>query len=320
MSRRTASADIDDQAAHWAARVDRGPLTTADQARLDLWLALDPRHLGAYARAQAIMMSVEASADAQQTSPIPPLPRRRVMSRRGLIWGGAIAAAAGVAGTAGLLSSAAALEYRTGRGEVRLVPLSDGSSMTLNTVTTVRVRYAPNERRVELLAGEALFTAVRNPGRPFLVEAADNEVRTLGDTFAVRRLSDSVVQVVVHGGEAELLNRRTHRHTRLAANMSAVAGVGITPASSTLSPTQVRRALAWREGLIAFEGESLAEAAQEFARYSDTRIVIDDPAVARSTITGLFAANDPVGFAQAAALSLDLKADRQPGLVRLHSK
>lgn len=319
MSRRTASADIDDQAAQWAARVDRGPLTTAEQARLDLWLALDPRHLGAFARAQAIMVSVETVAETRKIPPFAPA-RRRLLSRRGLIWGGAAVAAAGAATATGLLSSAAAHEFRTKRGEVRLVPLSDGSSMTLNTETTVRVRYGPKERRVELLAGEALFTAVRNPGRPFLVEAAENEVRTAGDTFAVRRLSDSVVQVVVHGGEAELLNARTHGRIRLVANMRAVGGVGATPASATLSPTEVRRALAWREGMIAFEGQSLAQAAREFARYSDTRIVIDDPALARRTVTGLFAANDPVGFAQAAALSLDARADPQPGLVRLYAR
>jgi len=62
--------------------------------------------------------------------------------------------------------------------------------------------------------------------------------------------------------------------------------------------------LAWKDGRLAFEGETLAQAASEFARYSDTRIVIDDPALAHEAITGLYQSNDPVGFARAAALAL----------------
>ena len=52
-------------------------------------------------------------------------------------------------------------------------------------------------------------------------------------------------------------------------------------------------------------------------KYSDTRIIIQDPSIGREEITGLFASNDPVGFARAAALSLDLKATVGPNEVRI---
>jgi transmembrane sensor len=48
----------------------------------------------------------------------------------------------------------------------------------------------------------------------------------------------------------------------------------------------------------------LSQAAAEFDRYSDTKIVIDDPTLATEEIAGLFRATDPVGFAQTVALSL----------------
>jgi transmembrane sensor len=72
--------------------------------------------------------------------------------------------------------------------------------------------------------------------------------------------------------------------------------------------TQVERNLAWQYGQISFENETLAEAAQEFARYSDTKIAVD-PAIANRTITGMFASNDPVGFAKVAASVLDLHVE-----------
>jgi transmembrane sensor len=80
---------------------------------------------------------------------------------------------------------------------------------------------------------------------------------------------------------------------------------------------QVHRQLAWQNGQIAFEGETLAQAAQEFSRYSDTRIVIEDPALAREEIAGLFKATDPVGFAQTIAISLNAHASIGEGEVRL---
>ena len=55
----------------------------------------------------------------------------------------------------------------------------------------------------------------------------------------------------------------------------------------------------------------------EFARYSSTPIIIDDPAIAERTVTGLFSANNPVGFAQAVATSMNLTVDVESSGVRL---
>jgi len=99
------------------------------------------------------------------------------------------------------------------------------------------------------------------------------------------------------------------------AEASSVQGEAI--AARPLPPAQLQRQLAWQTGQIAFEGETLAQAAAEFARYSDTKIVIDDPALAREEITGLFKTTDPVGFAKKTAISLNLHASIGEGEVRL---
>jgi transmembrane sensor len=81
----------------------------------------------------------------------------------------------------------------------------------------------------------------------------------------------------------------------------------------------VGRELAWRVGRLAFHGETLGQAAAEFARYSDIRILIDDPSIADQKVTGLFVSADPVGFSQAVATAFDLQveiSDRQIHLVR----
>jgi len=55
MTSRLSSAEVYDRAAYWIAKFDAGPLSAEDQARLDAWLAEDPRHLGAFAKAMAIL-------------------------------------------------------------------------------------------------------------------------------------------------------------------------------------------------------------------------------------------------------------------------
>ena len=54
MGNRKGSAEIDDVAALWVARVEARTLSPAEDLELDAWLAEDVRHLGAFARAQAV--------------------------------------------------------------------------------------------------------------------------------------------------------------------------------------------------------------------------------------------------------------------------
>ena len=105
---------------------------------------------------------------------------------------------------------------------------------------------------------------------------------------------------------------------RITANTLAVAAQEEAAIAAKAVPAaQLQRQMAWQDGHIAFEGETLAEAAAQFARYSDTRIVIEDPRLAKEEIAGLFKATDPVGFAHTIAISLNAHARVAEGEVRL---
>jgi transmembrane sensor len=321
MAKETAR-EIDAAAAAWAARADRG-LSEAEARALDSWLAGDSRRLGAYAKARAVALHSERAralgsgfnpADFEDvgTGDARGLPRRRLLL-------GAGAVAAGLAGSIGLALQLRRGRYATRRGEVRVFPLEDGSVVTLNTASRVSVDYSPERRSIQLIEGEALFDVAKDRARPFVVAAGDAEVRAVGTSFTVSRLPDTPVRVLVREGVVEVRRRNTAAAAAviLPANTRLGSGAAASEAPVAVPATEVSRELAWREGRIAFEGETLAEAAAEFARYSDTRIVIDDPAIAREEITGLFQANDPVGFARAVAVSLDLNAVVGAGEVRL---
>jgi transmembrane sensor len=237
-----------------------------------------------------------------------------------MLWLGGSAVAAAMIGAVGLRLTGAT-RYGTRLGEVRVVTLKDGSVITLNTSSSIRVDMGSARRLVALEAGEALFDVASDPARPFIVEAGDAAVRAVGTSFAVRRFGSAPVEVVVREGLVEVTAPSNARPIRMGANSRLVAaGTGPMGVPARLQPDAISRELAWKDGRLAFEGEALGRAAQSFARYSDIRIVIDDPAVAREEITGLFAANDPVSFARAAALSLDLSVTVNSGEVRLQRR
>jgi transmembrane sensor len=191
-------------------------------------------------------------------------------------------------------------------------------SAQINTATTARVKFSDAERHVELVSGEALFDVARDVARPFVVEAGRSRVRALQTSFSVRKLSDADVQVSVRQGMVQIMRPASAGLALLAANTRTVVSDGGSDVkTSQIAPNELTRELAWRQGMLSFEDEPLREAAAEFARYSDTAIRFDDSAIGDETITGLYAANDPQGFARSAALSLGLRSAEQPGSVTL---
>src|SRR4051812_16868833 len=312
---------IDAEAADWAARLDRGPLSAEDEAALQGWLDGDTRALGAFGRMRALALSSERARalgpdfDPASFEPAAYVPRRRIMQV-----GGAIAAAA-------LISAGGAwqvLRHRgrfiTGKGETKVVALQDGSVVTLNTASEIQVSYSDTVRAVELVRGEALFDVAKNKSRPFVVAAGDTSVRVVGTSFSVRRIDTAPVQVLVREGTVEVFKpAQDTKPVRISANSMAVAQADNMQAIATmpLPAAQLHRQMAWQNGQIAFEGETLARAAEEFSRYSDTRIVIEDSGLAKEEIAGLFKATDPVGFAQTIAISLNAHAKIEEGEVRI---
>lgn len=310
--------EIDAAAADWAARADRG-LSPEEAQTLEAWLAGDIRRVGAYAKARAVMLYTDRAQalgrtydpEAFRAAGAPARPSRRLLI-------GGTAAAAVAAAVFGVGLRLKPVVYSTRRGEVRVISLQDGSVITLNTASKVAVSYSERRRDVKLVAGEALFDVAHDQSRPFVVAAGDTQVRAVGTSFTVSHIGATPVRVLVREGVVEVNRPKLAAPVRAAANTRVLAPIqAISVESAAVPAAEVGRALAWREGRIAFEGETLAQAAEQFSRYSDIRIVIADAGTANEEITGLFQANDPVGFAQAVATSLDLKTQVGAGEVRI---
>lgn len=293
------SADLDRIAADWVAREDRRALTAAEAAERDAWLAADDRRQGAYVRAHAAWAMMERGR-AMASDPAP-VRRWPMVTRRELIAASAVGAIALTGALA--VSRIGVTTYRTDRGEIRQVPLGDGSSAAINTASRIEVAMDEDQRLVRLTSGEAWFDVSR--GRtPFVVEARDVRLRAADGAFAVRRLADGAEVVVAKGTVECWTTADPSRVLRLPAGTKLLIANALPTAPQALAPANVERLLAWRQGMVGLDGETLAEAAAEFNRYNDRQIVIADAALGQERLVGFFRANDPEGFVRAAAETL----------------
>src|SRR3546814_4545928 len=76
--------------------------------------------------------------------------------------------------------------YRTGIGEQRTFELADGSKVTLNTATEIRVDYRARGRIDRLVRGQAHLDVAHAPDRPLSVLVVGLKVTAHSTSFAVR--------------------------------------------------------------------------------------------------------------------------------------
>ncbi len=315
---------ISEQAARWVIREDAGALRLDEQWELDAWLRQDSRHLGAYVRARAQWIDLDrlCALNGPTAQTAIASGAREGMTRRELIAAGIAAAAAVGGGLAWIDRHKDGTLYASGIGEVRRIVLADSSTMLLNTATEVAVDFTERQRRLRLIRGEALFEVAHDKSWPFVVHADQAAVRAVGTAFAVK-LEGKAVEVTVTEGVVEVADPTaapaTGRNTasalplqpiRLAANERFVATRSHSAVIQDIAPADVDRQLAWRDGMVSFNGESLQTAVNEINRHNRRQIVVTDPSLAAKPVVGIFRATDLDGFAEAAAIALKARAVR----------
>ncbi len=216
--------------------------------------------------------------------------------------------------------------YATPVGGLASVPMADGSKVTLNTDSQIRIALTDSERRVELKHGEAFFEVSKDPNRPFVVRAGSERVIAVGTKFSVRREGDDI-EVVVTEGKVRVEGSATGQGSRtdgsadvfLTPGSIARAGeAGVLVQRKTLPEAEEQ--LSWRTGVLMFRDQSLQEAVAEFNRYNERKIVIQDPAVASLKIEGNFRATNVEAFVRLLESGFPVRAESQPDQIVLMSK
>lgn len=304
----SSTSEIEQQVAEWAVRMSTAPLTADEQRALKSWLEADLRHVGALAKARAQWQQLDRVAMLHQgngaTFPSAGItPPFSGWSRRALL--AASLSGIGVLGLGWSNWSPAQELYTTEIGEMRRIPLADGSTLILNTDSAARVQVADDQRRVHLLRGEALFEVQADP-RPFVVTAREWQMLAQSTVFGVR-LRPQQVTVTVKQGEIALQTDTTYTSsapTRIDANKQLQLNTAHPMQVEAISEQLLEQRFAWLDGMVVFSGETLREAVAEINRHNHRQLVIDDASLAAQPIVGAFKATDVDAFAAAAAAAL----------------
>jgi transmembrane sensor len=216
--------------------------------------------------------------------------------------------------------------YATPVGGLASVPMPDGSNVTLNTNSQIRIALTDTERRVELGHGEAFFEVSKDPKRPFVVRAGDKRVIAVGTKFSVRREGDDI-EIVVTEGKVRVEDGAVRQDSRVGGS----ADVFLTPGSIARADDagvlvqqrtlpEAEEHLSWRTGWLTFRDLGLADAIAEFNRYSARKIVIQDPAIASLKIEGNFRATNVEAFVRLLESGFPVRAEVRADQILLTAK
>ncbi|MCA0899335.1 FecR family protein [Microbulbifer agarilyticus] len=334
-----------DQACAWIARLRSDSISDADRRAFASWMSDDSANrqafdemaelwgdLGAFSHMplnelypESVPTNQSAAANTQSSRTSASASTSGWNLPQWLLGGGAVAACLTVAlwvGNQWLQQAPASQQvYATAVGETRTVSLADGSQVQLNTNSELVVTFSRDERRTQLLRGEAYFDVARQTARPFTVAAGEANIRVLGTQFNVER-NRSNTRVSVTGGVVAVSESRTAsglqpETVKLTRNQKvSVSGSGL----SDVSRTSANEALDWTRGQLVFDRTPLNEALEELNRY------LDVPAAAAAnvgdrTLSGTFELADPESTLSAIATALDLDQDQSnPNLTLLSPK
>jgi len=195
--------------------------------------------------------------------------------------------------------------YATGIGEQRTLKLADGSTVTLNTHSRLTARLGTRTRDIVLLEGEAYFKVMKDEKRPFRVTSDRALVQALGTEFVVRREALSTAVTVVEG-RVSVARAADVRHFGSAVptrgkeesvHLDAGHRADVDDAEiRTRNVAHPENVLAWQSRRLIFEGDTLADAVAEFNRYNTLQLSLQDSALSRERISGVFDADQPMAL------------------------
>lgn len=167
-------------------------------------------------------------------------------------------------------------------GQRQQLELADGSQVTLNSGSHLRIETRLRSRQLELLQGEAVFSVVHED-RPFIVRSQGVQVRDIGTVFDVRSDARGVNVGVLEG-----LVEVSHAH---AEPLRLKAGEQLRVAPGTLAQVQpaTRESLtAWQAGKLRFNGTPLREVVSDLQHYRQAPIQVADARTGELRLSGEF--------------------------------
>lgn len=174
----------------------------------------------------------------------------------------------------------------TPRGGRYMLTLPDGSKVWLNAASSIRypTSFTGKERKVEI-TGEAYFEVEKNAAMPFRVIADQTQIEVLGTRFNVMAYTDeeTMKTTLMEGRVSVKLEAGSRKPdpASQASDLRLQTSVILKPGQqaqiinnqlSVIKDADTEAAVAWKNGLIQFEGGDIRAAMRMIARWYDVEV------------------------------------------------
>ena len=256
---------IKKQAQQWLKLMLSDEVSFAEQEKFTLWVDLSAIHKDTYFKVRAEHFSQKSN------------------KRYGLRASLAIAASALLVVLVSINSPTVELQQAYQYQQMQsVVTLPDGSIVELKKNASFNITYSDQLRLITLEKGDAHFSVATDKDRPFVVQHQGISITALGTAFYVRTHAHLQIQVTEHSinidspyGKSWQLEEGTG--SRLVKNNW-----------QKLSSAQFEAGLAWREKLLIFSSEPLANVLKELELYLGKRVNVMNSALLQEKISGRF--------------------------------
>ncbi|MBU1332685.1 MAG: FecR family protein [Gammaproteobacteria bacterium] len=275
----------------WHLRLHAQPDDTALQAAFSTWHSAHPAHARAWQRAQRVwQLSGALAPSPRQPIPIvqPSLPpRSRPTRRHKRLLGGAVAMAACLLVVL-LQWPTWQADYYSPKGERRTLSLNDGSQLTLDGGSAIKVHLDKTQRQITLLQGRVYFQVSRDAARPFQVMAGTTTITVTGTAFTVDH-GDERSSVAVEHGSVQVDDSQTDtRQSKTALGAGDRLELDHHQGKAQLSHQAPGTMAAWRKGLLVADNQPLAQVLEQLAKQLPGLVVLHDQALGQRRVTGVF--------------------------------
>ena len=295
------------EAADWMQRRAFWNWSADDEAAFSRWLAASTSHHIAYLRIRAMWDRTERLSALRRPGFVRTTATHA--SRKWIVPAG-IAAAIAIASLAGApylsgVTHPKEQTFSTQVGGHRVVKLSDGSKIELNTNSVLRL--SPQSRQAWLDKGEAYFQIVHDARHPFSVSVAGRRIEDLGTKFVVRTEADKLTVGLLEG-KASLRASEARASAQLALLLPGDVATATASGIKVTSRTEqaLLNALAWRQNMLIFDSAPLSEVVAQLNRYNARKVVISDPELAQLKVDAAIPTNGVDAFVRVARNFLGL--------------